>query len=145
MTPSARRGPGESCRYRDMAPRRRRLAARGCLAARGRPWGDWPAAGKPSSQPVTHTTWSWRNIYPAGGMGQRVTDIATAAMAAGRHCRSIFYSHWLPQAQNSEPKSVAGRRRRRARWSETEMSEGAGSYDVSGHWRVLLCSPLQEQ
>ena len=44
-----------------------------------------------------------------------------------------FYSHWLPQAQNLEPKAVDGRRRRRARWgdSETEMSEGAGSCDVS--------------
>ena len=28
-------------------------------------------AGKPSSQPVSHTTWSWRNIYPAGGAGDR--------------------------------------------------------------------------
>ena len=54
-----------------------------------------------------------------------------------------FYSHWLPQAQNSEPKAVAGRRRRRAQWGETEMSEGAGSYDVSGRGRVSVCRPLQ--
>ena len=54
-----------------------------------------------------------------------------------------FYSHWLPQAQNSEPKAVEGRGRRRARWGETEMSEGAGSYNVSGRWRVSVCRPLR--
>ena len=25
------------------------------------------------------------------------------------------------------------------------MSEGIGSYDVSGRWRVLVCRPLQAQ
>ena len=61
-----------------------------------------------SSQPVTHTTWSWRNIYPAGGTCQHVT----AAMAAEQRSHPhlvLLYSHWLPQAQNSEPKAVAGR------------------------------------
>ena len=53
-----------------------------------------------------------------------------------------FYSHWLPQAQNSEPKAVEGRGLR-ARWGETEMSENAGSYNVSGRWRVSVCRPLQ--
>ena len=37
-------------------------------------------------------------------------------------------------------KSVAGRRRRRAQCGETEMSEGAGSYDARA---VLVCRPLQ--
>ena len=32
----------------------------------------------------------------------------------------------------AEPKAVAGRRRRRARRDETGISEGSGSYDVSG-------------
>ena len=30
-----------------------------------------------------------------------------------------------------------------ARWGETEMSEGAGSYDFSGRWGVSVCHPLQ--
>ena len=58
------------------------------------------------------------------------------------HSSPTFYSHWLPQAQNSEPKAVEGRGLR-ARWGETEMSENAGSYNVSGRWRVSVCRPLQ--
>ena len=54
-----------------------------------------------------------------------------------------FYSHWLPQAQNSETKAVEGRGRRRGQWRETEMSEGAGSFNVSGRRRVSVCRPLQ--
>ena len=66
MTPSACRGQGESCRYRDMAPRRRPSAAvgRSRLAGASPPAAGHgtigqcrPVAGKPSSQPVTHTTW----------------------------------------------------------------------------------------
>ena len=34
-----------------------------------------------------------------------------------------------------------------ARWGETGMSEGAGSYDVSGRWIISVCQcrPLQAQ
>ena len=129
MTPGACRCQGESCSYCDMAPRHRRSAAV-CL----------------SLLPDTHTTWSWWNIYPVGGTGQHVT----AAMAAARRrCRRpppltpTFYRHWLPQAQNSEPKAFEGRWRRRARWGETKMSEGAGSYNISGRRHVSVCCPLQ--
>ena len=56
-----------------------------------------------------------------------------------------FYRHWLPQAKNSGLKAVAGCRRRRERWGETKMSDGAGSRDVVGCWRVSLsvCCPRQ--
>ena len=54
-----------------------------------------------------------------------------------------FHSHWLPQAPNSEPKAATGHWRRRARWGETDMSEGAGLCHVSRRGRVLVCCPHQ--
>ena len=52
-----------------------------------------------------------------------------------------FHSHWLPLAQNLEPKAIAGSRRRRVRWGETEMSQGAGSYDIFGRWLIPRQTP----
>ena len=52
-----------------------------------------------------------------------------------------FHSHLLPQVPNSEPKAVAGCRRRSARCGETDMSESAGSCHVSRRGRVSVCCP----
>jgi len=199
MTPSARRvptsrpgsRPGESCRYRDMDPRRRRLAARGCLAARGRPWGAAaigrcrPAAGNESCRyrdmdprrrrlaargclAARGRPWGAAAIgrcRPAAGnescrysdMDPRRRRLAARGCLAARGrpwagrapppCTVVqpLPSQWLPhlvllysrclvsaysRRRIRIRKYVAGRRRRRARCGETEMSEGAGSNDA---------------
>ena len=90
-----------------MDPRRRRLAARGCLAARGRPWAGRAPPPCTVVQPL-----------PSQWLPHLV----------------LLYSRCLVSAYSRRRirirKYVAGRRRRRARCGETEMSEGAGSNDA---------------
>ena len=124
MTPSACRGPGESCRYRDMAPRRRRSAAVGHY--------------------VVMVDSSW-NMYPAGGTGQHVT----AAMAAARRRRRRPPSAPPPpftatgyhrrRTRNRKLLRVAGDEGRDGARPKCLgarahiMSQGAGAYQCAAH------------
>ena len=111
MTPSACCDQWERCSYRDMATRRRRSAAVGRpRVPRCRPSGDWSAAGAaPSSQPVTHTTWSWRNCIPGGRDGPTY-DCCYGSSTSPSHdlkkkfsSTMMFFSKWLVFSPFSGP------------------------------------------